>query len=522
MKRIFLPLLLLLYSVGIQCSYAADHTFYVSTGGSDTNDGSQGSPFATINHAITSVPNNSSAAIYLGAGETFTEYGIRIEDNTNKTVELIGDNTVLQAAAVKQTPSTGRMLFSGYGSSLKVSGIIFKYGYLSGPGGAVYFRGVTMEVVSCQFYDNIATSPAGHGGAIASYGKNLIIEGSYFEGNISEGGYAGAVLHTGAGTTGNSLVIRNSTFNGNKTQSTAANLSMGSAVHTHVSTLASSDIATVEVTNCVFYKNESARGAMGALDLGTSLTSKVYIANNTFYKNTEMGIRVDGLSNKVYLVNNAIIGGQFGLGTAFALNSGGKKRTQTIDAWNNVIAGTIKAIGTYVDDPSLNGDKVANNNTVELFSETFTLSDVGLNEDLSTDKSIPYLAISSSAGVLVNAGLDSKIIESEERVPSADILGMPKDGTKDIGAFEFDQTTTVVSPDFVQEYMKLIDTKDFVSVTNLSQHPISLQVMSVEGKLLKNVGIDNAVTINKGDLPRGLLLFVANDGQQVVAKKVLN
>lgn len=157
----------MLYSLAIQCSFAADHTFYVSTGGSDTNDGSQGAPFATINHAVTSVTDNSSAVIYLGAGETFTEYGIRIEDNTNKTVELIGDNTVFQAAAVKQTASTGRMLFSGYGSNLKVSGIIFKNGYQAAAGSAVYFRGVTMEVVSCRFYDNIATS---HGGAIASLG----------------------------------------------------------------------------------------------------------------------------------------------------------------------------------------------------------------------------------------------------------------------------------------------------------------------------------------------------------------
>jgi hypothetical protein len=520
MKRIFLPLFLLLCSVGIQYSYAADHTFYVSTGGSDENDGSQANPFATINHAVTSVPDNSSAVIYLGAGETFTEYGIRIEDNTNKTVELIGDNTVFQAAAVKQTASTGRMLFSGYGSNLKVSGIIFKNGYMEvADGGAIYFRGVTMEVDSCEFIDNIADN---HGGAIASFGNNLVVENSYFEGNISVGGYAGAVLHTGAGTTGNSLIVSNSTFNGNKTQSTSSTLGMGSAVHTHVSILATSDIATVEVTNCVFYKNESARASMAPLDLGNSLTSKSYIVNNTFYVNTQMGVRVDGLYNKVYLVNNAIIGGTVGLGAQYALNTGAKKRTQTIEAWNNVIAGTTKAIGTYVDDPSLNADKATFNNTVEIFSESFTLSNVGLNENLSTDKSIPYLAISSSASVLVNAGIDSKVIESEERVPSTDMLGMAKDGTKDIGAFELDQTTTVVSPGFVPEYIKLIDTKDFVSVVNLSQHPIFMQVMSIEGKLLKNIRIDNSATINKGDLPRGLLLFVANDGQRVVAKKVLN
>ncbi|MDY0104582.1 MAG: glycosyl hydrolase [Lentimicrobium sp.] len=494
-----------------------NHTFYVSTEGSDTNDGSQGTPFATINHAVTSVPNNSSAIIYLGAGETFTEYNVRIEDNTNKTIELIGNNTVFQAAAVKQTASTGRMLFSGYGSNLKVSGIIFKNGYQSSAdGGAIYFRGVTLEVNSCKFIDNIADN---HGGAIASIGNDLIVENSYFDGNISVGGYAGAVLHTGAGTIGNSLIIRNSTFNGNKTQSTESTSGMGSAVHTHAS---ASDIASVEITNCVFYKNESARTSMGAVDLGNSLTSKSYLVNNTFYTNTQMGVRVDGLNNKVYLVNNAIIGGAVGLGTVYALNTGTKKRTQTIDAWNNVIAATNKAIGTYVDDPSLNADKVTNNNTVEIFSESFSLSNVGLNEDLSTDKSIPYLAISSSASVLVNAGLDSKVIESLERVPSTDMLGMAKDGTKDIGAFELDQTTTVISPDFVPEYIKLIDGKDFVSVVNLSQHPISLQVMSVEGKLLKNIRIDNAVTVNKGDLPRGLLLFVANDGQWVIAKKVIN
>jgi len=261
---------------------------------------------------------------------------------------------------------------------------------------------------------------------------------------------------------------------------------------------------------------------MGALDLGTPLTSKSYIVNNTFYKNTQMGVRVDGLYNKVYLVNNAIIGGNVGLGTQYALNTGSPKRTQTIEAWNNVIAGTIKGVGTYADDLSLNADKATYNNTVEIFSGSFTLANVGLNEDLSTDKSIPYLAISSSASALVNTGLNTKVIESAERVPSTDILGMAKDGTKDMGAFEFDQTTTIVSPGFVSGYMELINTKDVVSVVNLSHNPIYLQVMSIEGKIVKNVRIDNSVVINKGELPRGLLLFVVNNGQQIVTNKVLN
>lgn len=192
---------------------------------------------------------------------------------------------------------------------------------------------------------------------------------------------------------------------------------MGSAVHTHVSTLATSNIATVEIVNNIFYKNESSRAIIGALDLGTSLKSKAYIVNNTFYKNTQMGVRIDGLNNKVYWVNNAIISGNVGLGTQYALNTGTPKRIQTIEAWNNVIAGTIKGIGTFADNLSLNADKATYNNTVEIFSESFTLLGVRLNEDLSTDKNIPYLSINSSAGLLVDAGLDSKIIESAERAP---------------------------------------------------------------------------------------------------------
>src|SRR5436190_20946213 len=98
------------------------NTFYVSTSGSDGNNGSAGSPFRTIGYAVSKVPAGQGATIQVAAG-TFVENGrILVPQN----ISIVGagmSQTIIKAASSfyyhPATPgyATDRFLISLDGSS---------------------------------------------------------------------------------------------------------------------------------------------------------------------------------------------------------------------------------------------------------------------------------------------------------------------------------------------------------------------------------------------------------------------
>ncbi|WP_276373408.1 Ig-like domain-containing protein [Chryseolinea sp. H1M3-3] len=93
MKRIIILVLLM---VSIQCAFAT--VYYVSTSGNDAGNGSSGSPWRTLRHAVTKVPASQGHIIKLSAG-TFVESG---PFNVPPGVSIEGsgiDQTIIKAAS---------------------------------------------------------------------------------------------------------------------------------------------------------------------------------------------------------------------------------------------------------------------------------------------------------------------------------------------------------------------------------------------------------------------------------------
>lgn len=115
--------------------------FYVETSGSDGNDGSAGSPWASVGHALEQVPEAGAAVVWVGPGtysggvETTTDfaspvrvvavdpYRTRLTGPTNPVLNIKSDNVSFEGFEIYGQPtsdSTGLVyMYEAHGSSLR-------------------------------------------------------------------------------------------------------------------------------------------------------------------------------------------------------------------------------------------------------------------------------------------------------------------------------------------------------------------------------------------------------------------
>jgi hypothetical protein len=425
-------------------SRAAPLEIYVTHAGDDANTGTKQAPLKTISKAVSLLEDFSLTKIFLEKDAVFEEKGILIDKN--KQVIITGENTTIIAAAEKQSQQADRIIFASTNTQVSIKGITFKNGYRfvgtdnpGNSGAAIFFQGESLDIDSCKFIDNVASV---HGGAIANYGKEMFINHSYFEGSVSVAGYGGAVTNNGLNGQANTLKIYNSTFSKNTALSTVNNLGMGGAVHVHNPGTSSS--FNVEVINCTFVENSCAKAYYAALDFGLGVNTTAYVLNNTFYKNTPSALKFDGATNKLYLANNAIAGGQYGIMASIKTES-----RLPVEGYNNVVYASSSAIsGTYIQEACFTTDKVNYKNDV---TTTSTLTSLYLNDVLvNEDTYVPYLPITSGSSILVNMGTDAASFSSgENKIPASDTRGLNKVGVRDIGAYEYEASGTSGIQDIV-------------------------------------------------------------------------
>lgn len=522
-KKILLSCLVGCCLFSFTSGFAATEIYVSKTKGNDMNPGTKESPYGTVEKAVGAVKASTETVIYLEENVVFDI--AKLDLDANKIVSIIGNNTTLRAAEKpgKEGGQGNRILRAVGGTELKLKGLIFENGrqveYY--PGGAIFFAGKSLDVDSCKFINNETGSS---GGAIASRAKETTIRNSYFDGNYTYGGggTGGAIMNCGpaSGEMGSFLIVENCTFN--KNQLTIGG--QGSAIATYDATLAGGKYCTLEsmtISNCTFLENSSTDAYQAAVDICSSPLVETYIVNNTFYNN-DGALRMDNyVIGSVNLVNNVIYANKASILSEYTSAEG----REPVVAYNNIFVGTERGVNEGMDEPCLNNDRATYNNVVETLAN-YAFSKVALSTTLSTDNFVPYLAITTSSSTLVNAGLDdSTEALGKNVVSSTDVRNYGKNGTRDIGAFEFDGIPPIVgiggSYADAQDFFALDQTQDAIVVENISEKNISVRILALDGRTVYTSNVADQVTINKSALPKGVVIIAVSNGVNTKAQKLI-
>lgn len=200
--------------------------YYVSATGSDTNDGSQLQPWATIEYAVNSVSNPVSEIIIINVADG-------IYDLNNNTIginrgfinlTILGQstiNTVVQSAS-DTSLSTSRVFKIYSGNTVTLKNMTIRYGRANNDGdgythgGGIFNRSSNLTVNSCLVTENISGSTGtGYGIGISNIRGTLTVSNttvSYNTGIVSTtlGLYGGGIASING-----TAIISNSTISYN-------------------------------------------------------------------------------------------------------------------------------------------------------------------------------------------------------------------------------------------------------------------------------------------------------------------
>ncbi|KAF5079953.1 hypothetical protein DSECCO2_124810 [anaerobic digester metagenome] len=267
---------------------------YVSTNGSDTNNGSAEAPYLTIQKGVGSAAENGTVhianGVYSGEGNTNITIGY--------SMNLIGQSqtgTIINGAGTN-------WIFNIHSGTVTIQNLTFVngtnngYGGYNYGGGAIYnYEDATTTVKDCTFKGNTGSE---YGGAIMNDG-NLTVTRCTFTGNNA---YYGGAIYQCDGT----ATITDSTFAGNTATSE------GGAIYIDSDT-------TTTITGCTFTGNTAALGGAIAnpdgYDVTFNLTNST-IKNNKAVEQQNKKESASGLGGGLYLgpgrnYSYKIIGNQF-------------------------------------------------------------------------------------------------------------------------------------------------------------------------------------------------------------------
>lgn len=288
LKFIIIGLLLVMF-LSLGATSAASSDIYVSINGSDTsNNGQNGSPYATIDKAINSSSENDNVNIHLGEGN-FTGNG-----NFNLTIgknHTNGGSLTIIGAGINKTFIDGVNSYNIFNIGRYSNVSLINLTIINGRSttyGAISFNG-TLNIENCSFENNIATT--GSGGAIYSPGVGsevLTVSNSFFSNNNATQ-HGGAIYAYALANITNSIFVNN-----------YAGYSGGSVYSSGSSSRYSS------VSNCIF--NDSTAGRDG----GSLYITYASVVNNTFENSKTTGTSTSYgggaiCGGNIYLENNNMI-----------------------------------------------------------------------------------------------------------------------------------------------------------------------------------------------------------------------
>ncbi|MBF4469426.1 MAG: Ig-like domain repeat protein [Methanobrevibacter arboriphilus] len=287
LKFVVISLLLVMF-LSLGAASAASSDIYVSTNGSDTNNGQNGSPYATIDKAIKSSSENDNVKIHLSEGN-FTGNG-----NLNLTIDknhTNGGSLTIIGAGINKTFIDGVNSYNIFNIGRYSNVSLINLTIINGRSttyGAISFNG-TLNIENCSFENNMATT--GSGGAIYSPGVGsevLTVSNSFFSNNNATQ-HGGAIYAYALANITNSIFVNN-----------YAGYSGGSVYNSGSSSRYSS------ISNCTF--NDSTAGRDG----GSLYITYASVVNNTFENSKTTGTSTSYgggaiCGGNIYLENNNMI-----------------------------------------------------------------------------------------------------------------------------------------------------------------------------------------------------------------------
>lgn len=457
-------------------------TYYVRSGiGSDENDGlSVGTAFATLQKVFTIDLQDGDIVDLAGSFDFNNSQGvtksitIRGNNKVNTIIQGVPGNEGKNCLIIGASSTTPTVIvenitfqnFDYFDNTVNREGgaIEFKGGSLTCrkvnfmnnrayAGGAMSFgAGGTVLIEDCYFYNNSSKQRTGgvnaHGGAInISTGASitLTIERCLFEGNTSEA--QAAALRIRPTGTGASILVQNSTFKGNVTKSNG------------------SDVGTI------------------VIESGTGAPNVIKLINNTIAFNSsektnssaKAGIRIaDNAEGEVELINNILYSNYNAAEPATSVSIDVK--TAGLKESRNNITDMPVSIFDF-EARTVSGKASGNMNSVS--SE---MLDIASELYLPAGSETKVLLIGDKS-VAVNAGFSAG-------VPFGDQTGYNRDGSPDVGAYEYRNLTTLISNNetgrvvYAQEKGKVrfekIDKYNFVKVYNLVGKQIKSESLNAE------------------------------------------
>ena len=260
---------------------ADEKNIYVAKNGSDSNQGTQDSPYQTIEHALEQASGTTN--IYINEG-TYNEYAMSIKSNVN----IIGlGNAVIDADG--GGPIFNEITYDNIVISL--NNLTIKNANTSDYGGVLKIRGYQPLIKSDVTFDGVTfincySKYSGaviydHGGSQANPFNNLTIINCKFIGCSSP---AGPVIYA----RGNTNII-NSTFRENKY---LGNTYSGSCVGIY-------GYASANITACIFEDNyaDSKNHESGAVYFSGTNLEEIKVNNNVFINNSNYALSASSLDS---------------------------------------------------------------------------------------------------------------------------------------------------------------------------------------------------------------------------------
>lgn len=372
-------------------------TYYVSQTGSDSNDGGQSSPYATISKGISSATSGDTVYVYQG---TYQPFNISKSGANSSPISILGNGSVV---------SGGQNAIAISGSYINISGFNVKDSVSHG----IVISGKNINVSDFEVYDTVnenksGSSCSGSGGWGSGFkimvgGENINVDNVKIYHNCGEG-----FAVTRGVSVNVSRIVSYDNFSANIYIDNSRNV-----------------LLEKSFTYCTNDQNyyRSGQPATGIL-IGEEIYSgwgaqleNVRIINNISYKCK--GINFYGAQ----VTDGGLNGGLIAHNTIWDVFNGGKAiniadepNNSNIQIKNNIAAGQISS-GAGVD--------VSNNISTTTFQTT-----------PSYNSSSFYLTSTSSAkdaGTVINGITD-------------DFSGALRDSKPDLGAFEFGSNVSPTTP----------------------------------------------------------------------------
>lgn len=532
MKKQFLLLCMIAASV---FTAFADKTIYVAPVATGTGSGLDASNQTTFSQALGALDATGYTTLVLPNSATFilsggtNGYGrIPIVDNSKVIIE--GNNSILQGDGGET-----RIIRASTGCRVDLRNLTFRLGNgAASLGGAIFFGGDSLKISGCKFESNTADN----GAAIGSRGKYVKITNSWFKDNYLRNSFqGGAISHTGT-TAGGALIVENTTFSNNLGKA-VSNPAYGTAIITAFDGNVRNYLNTISISNCTFYKNNTSLNTtagyaavqldfLGSTAPAGTATNATFV-NNTFYGNSDAAIKIQGKQQAVRLINNVIVGDSWANVSGLSIQDHGiicefsvaEGRPALVAKNNYIVAKYPKS--SKIDDTTLASGNADNNILVATTSQN-DIDILGLSATLQTGSSFaPYLGIATSSSPLVEGGISSY---SGVVIPGTDIIGTARgivaSGSKyDIGAFEFNGFSATDVPMVSENFFTLRQNATEISIDNTGNSSLLVNVYLTNGQNIYSKTVNRSLTINKDQLPKGVMVFTVNNGLKSTEKKIV-